>query len=82
MKQLAMYINGRFENDFNGEWRDVLNPSTEETIAREPKGGKADVDRAVAAARAAASLGSVCLRSNAARICAKSPKAYANAPTS
>lgn len=38
MKQLAMYINGRFENDFNGEWRDVLNPSTEETIAREPKG--------------------------------------------
>ena len=35
MKQLAMYINGRFENDFN-----------------------------------------------AARICAKSPKAYANAPTS
>lgn len=22
MKQLAMYINGRFENDFNGEWRD------------------------------------------------------------
>ena len=59
MKQLAMYINGRFENDFNGEWRDVLNPSTEETIAREPKGGKAD-----------------------ARIYAKSPKAYANAPTS
>ena len=53
MKQLAMYINGRFENDFNGEWRDVLNPSTEETIAREPKGGRADVDRAVAAARAA-----------------------------
>ena len=50
MKQLAMYINGRFENDFNGEWRDVLNPSTEEAIAREPKGGKADVDRAVAAA--------------------------------
>ena len=44
MKQLAMYINGRFENDFNGEWRDVLNPSTEEPIAREPKGGKADVD--------------------------------------
>lgn len=43
MKQLAMYINGRFENDFNGEWRDVLNPSTEEAIAREPKGGKADV---------------------------------------
>ena len=51
MKQLYMYINGRFETDFNGTWRDVLNPATEEVIAREPKGGKADVDRAVAAAR-------------------------------
>ena len=51
MKQLSMYINGRFETDFNGTWRDVLNPATEEVIAREPKGGKADVDRAVAAAR-------------------------------
>ena len=30
-----------------------MNPSTEEAIARRPKGGKADVDRAVAAARAA-----------------------------
>lgn len=78
MKQLAMYINGRFENDFNGEWRDVLNPSTEETIAREPKGGRADVDRGARRNR----LGSVCLRSNAARICVKSPKAYADAPTS
>mgnify|MGYP001670023477 CR=1 FL=1 len=46
-----MYINGRFETNFNGTWRDVLNPATEEVIAREPKGGKADVDRAVAAAR-------------------------------
>ena len=53
MKQLSMYINGRFETDFNGTWRDVLNPATEEVIAREPKGGKADVDRAVAAAREA-----------------------------
>ena len=51
MKQLSMYINGRFETDFNGAWRDVLNPATEEVIAHEPKGGKADVDRAVAAAR-------------------------------
>ena len=53
MKQLAMYINGRFENDFQGQWRDVLNPSTEEVIAKEPKGSAADVDRAVAAARLA-----------------------------
>ena len=51
MKPLSMYINGRIETDFNGTWRDVLNPATEEVIAREPKGGKADVDRAVAAAR-------------------------------
>lgn len=53
MKQLAMYINGRFENDFQGQWRDVLNPSTEEVIAKEPKGSAADIDRAVAAARLA-----------------------------
>jgi len=53
MKKLAMYINGAFETGFTGQWRDVLNPATEEAIAQEPKGSGADVDRAVAAARAA-----------------------------
>ena len=53
MKKLAMYINGAFETGFTGQWRDVLNPATEEAIAQEPKGSGADVDRAVAAAHAA-----------------------------
>lgn len=53
MKQLAMYINGRFEHDFSGEFRDVLNPATEEVIAREPKGSIEHVNRAVQAAKAA-----------------------------
>lgn len=82
MKQLSMYINGRFETDFNGTWRDVLNPATEEVIAREPKGGKADVDRAVAAAEMRKLRGSVCLPLSAAHTCAKLPKASANVPTS
>ncbi len=55
MKQLAMYINGRFETEFAGEWRTVLNPATEEIIAREPKGSIEHVNRAVQAAKAAQS---------------------------
>ena len=53
MKQLAMYINGAFMRDFAGEYRDVLNPATEEVIAQEPKGSVEDVNGAVAAAYAA-----------------------------
>jgi 1-pyrroline dehydrogenase len=49
------------KNLVNGEWVDaaeggtmeVLNPATEEVLAHVPKGTQADVDRAVAAARAA-----------------------------
>ncbi|UOO76394.1 aldehyde dehydrogenase [Neisseria sp. Dent CA1/247] len=53
MKQLAMYINGAFVSDFAGSYRDVLNPATEAVIAQEPKGSRADVEKAVAAAYAA-----------------------------
>ncbi|MDO4694314.1 MAG: aldehyde dehydrogenase [Eikenella sp.] len=53
MKQLAMYINGAFDTGFGGTYQEVLNPATEAAIAREPQGGQAEVDRAVAAARAA-----------------------------
>ena len=53
MKQLAMYINGAFVNDFAGAYREVLNPATEDVIAQEPKGSVEDVNRAVAAAYAA-----------------------------
>lgn len=53
MKQLAMYINGAFVNDFAGAYCEVLNPATEDVIAQEPKGSVEDVNRAVAAAYAA-----------------------------
>lgn len=82
MKQLSMYINGRFETDFNGTWRDVLNPATEEVIAREPKGGKADVDRAVAAAREAQAAWERLPAVERGAYLRKSPKASVNAPTS
>ena len=49
-----MWIGGQEVDSTGGEWRDVQNPARRETvIARVPAGTPADVDRAVAAARAA-----------------------------
>ena len=48
-----MYINGQFCESSNGKWIDVLNPSTEEVISRQPEGTIEDVNRALDAARAA-----------------------------
>ena len=53
MKSLSMYINGTFDTNFTGEYTDVLNPATEEVIAKEPLGTADDVNRAVEAAYAA-----------------------------
>lgn len=53
MHTISMYINGAFEEGTSAQWGEVLNPATEATIAREPQASVADVDRAVAAARAA-----------------------------
>ena len=36
MKDLKMYINGQFVESKSGKWIDVLNPSTEEVISRQP----------------------------------------------
>ena len=47
------YINGEFVDSVSGETFDVLNPSTNEVYGRAASGDKADVDRAVAAAREA-----------------------------
>ena len=44
MKDLKMYINGKFVDSRSGKWIDVINPSTEEVIARQPEGTKEDVD--------------------------------------
>ncbi len=48
-----MYIDGKFVDSNSGKWIDVLNPSTEEVIARQPEGTKEDVDAALDAARKA-----------------------------
>jgi betaine-aldehyde dehydrogenase/aminobutyraldehyde dehydrogenase len=46
-------VGGELVAGVEGATRDVVNPATGEVIARVPEGGAADVDRAVAAARAA-----------------------------
>jgi betaine-aldehyde dehydrogenase/aminobutyraldehyde dehydrogenase len=46
-------VGGELTAGVDGATRDVLNPATGEVIARVPEGGPADVERAVAAARAA-----------------------------
>src|SRR5688572_15338543 len=48
-----MFINGDWADAATGETTPVINPATEEVIAHVPKGNEADVDKAVAAARAA-----------------------------
>ena len=53
MKDLKMFINGQFCESSNGQWIEVLNPSTEEIISRQPEGTIEDVNRALDAARSA-----------------------------
>jgi lactaldehyde dehydrogenase/glycolaldehyde dehydrogenase len=53
MKDLKMYINGKFVDSRSGKWIDVLNPSTEEVTSRQPEGTVEDVEEALDAARAA-----------------------------
>jgi betaine-aldehyde dehydrogenase len=53
VKTYPLYINGEFVAPQASATLDVLDPSTSEVIARVPDAGRADVDRAVNAARAA-----------------------------
>jgi len=53
MKELKMFINGEYKESRSGKWIDVLNPSTEEVISRQPDGTIEDVNEALDAARAA-----------------------------
>src|SRR5919106_3161574 len=48
-----MFIDGDWSDAGSGATTDVVNPATEEVIGAVPRGDEADVDRAVAAARAA-----------------------------
>ncbi|MES1193959.1 MAG: aldehyde dehydrogenase family protein, partial [Solirubrobacterales bacterium] len=46
-------VGGELVDAVDGATREILNPATGEIIARVPEGSAADVERAVAAARAA-----------------------------
>ncbi|NUU66477.1 aldehyde dehydrogenase [Enterobacteriaceae bacterium BIT-l23] len=48
-----MYIDGEFQNGQSSDWMDVINPSTEEIIARIPDGTAEDARRAIEAAERA-----------------------------
>jgi len=51
--QLKFYINGEWVEPSTSEKLDVINPATEQSIGQIAMGGAADVDKAVAAAKAA-----------------------------
>ena len=53
VRRYRMYINGEFVASERGSHYPVSDPSTEEPIAEVPRGDEKDVDRAVAAAKAA-----------------------------
>jgi betaine-aldehyde dehydrogenase len=53
MKTYRLFIDGDFVEPASSATIDVLDPATEEVIARVPDAGREDVDRAVAAARRA-----------------------------
>ena len=53
MKNYQMWVGGQWIAADSGDTFTAINPATEEPIARIPKGGPAEVDRAVAAARQA-----------------------------
>lgn len=57
MKQYNHFINNEYVAPAGGEWMDTINPYTGEAWAQIPKGTDKDVDRAVAAAKAAMTTG-------------------------
>ena len=48
---LAMYIDGQWCQGGDGKSEDVLNPATEASLGRLPHASRADLDRALEAAR-------------------------------
>ena len=53
VKTYQMYIDGAWTNSQSSETKDVINPTTEEVIAKVPIGNKEDANKAVAAAKKA-----------------------------
>ena len=52
-RDYRLYIDGRWSEAAGGETYDVVNPATEQVIARAPNGSTADLQRAIEAARRA-----------------------------
>ena len=53
MTEYRLYIDGAFHDAKSNRWIDVINPATQEVIARVPDGNAADIDDAIRAARRA-----------------------------
>ncbi|QJQ95970.1 MULTISPECIES: CoA-acylating methylmalonate-semialdehyde dehydrogenase [Halomonadaceae] len=53
VKEIALYIDGKPVPSNSQEWRDVVNPATQEVVARVPFATPEEVDRAVASAKEA-----------------------------
>ncbi|MDQ0199605.1 aldehyde dehydrogenase family protein [Neobacillus ginsengisoli] len=51
VQTFPLFINGKWEQACSGETFDVFNPANGQLVAKVAKGTKADVDRAVKAAR-------------------------------
>ena len=50
MKDLRMFIDGKFVENKSDKWINVLNPSTEEVVSRQPEGTAEDTKAAIDAA--------------------------------
>ena len=53
MKELKMFIDGKFVENSSGKWIDVLNPSTEDVNCKMPEGTVEDAKKAIDAAEKA-----------------------------
>ena len=53
MKDLRMFIDGKFVENTSDKWINVLNPSTEEVVSRQPEGTVEDTRAAIDAAEKA-----------------------------
>ena len=71
MKQYKMWIGGKWVEAESGKIYPVFNPATEEEIAQIPLGGKAEVDKAVEAARQAFPIWSKKSQLERSQICLK-----------
>ncbi len=59
IREIPMYINGQPVVSRSEDWRDVVNPATQEVVARVPFCTSEEVEHAIANAKEAFGLGKV-----------------------